>query len=48
MRRRASWKRLEAGEPGGVPMFASLGMPQFVVIVVVLFIFILYTQRHRF
>jgi hypothetical protein len=31
-----------------VPMFTRIGLPQFAVIVVVLVIFIVYTQRHRF
>ena len=29
-------------------MFASIGLPQFGLIVVVLVVFIIYTQRHRF
>jgi hypothetical protein len=29
-------------------MFTSVGLPQFGLIVVVLVIFIIYTQRHRF
>jgi hypothetical protein len=29
-------------------MFTSIGLPQFAIIVVVLVIFIVYTQRHRF
>ena len=29
-------------------MFTSIGVPQFAVIVVVLIVFIIYTQRHRF
>lgn len=29
-------------------MFTSVGMPQFGLIVLVLVIFIIYTQRHRF
>ena len=29
-------------------MFTSVGLPQFAVIVVVLILFILFTQRHRF
>jgi len=29
-------------------MFSHVGVPQFAVIVVVLIVFILYTQRHRF
>ncbi len=29
-------------------MFTSVGLPQFGLIVVVLVIFIVYTQRHRF
>jgi hypothetical protein len=32
----------------GTPMFTSVGLPQFAVIVVVLVVFIIYTQRHRF
>jgi hypothetical protein len=32
----------------GVPMFTRVGLPQFSVIVVVLILFILFTQRHRF
>jgi hypothetical protein len=31
-----------------ISMFTSIGLPQFAVIVVVLIIFIIYTQRHRF
>jgi hypothetical protein len=31
-----------------MPMFTSVGLPQFGLIVVVLVIFIIYTQRHRF
>ena len=31
-----------------MPMFTSIGVPQFAVIIVVLVIFIIYTQRHRF
>jgi hypothetical protein len=31
-----------------VPMFTSIGLPQFAVIVLVLVVFIIYTQRHRF
>jgi hypothetical protein len=29
-------------------MFTTLGLPQFALIVVVLIVFIIYTQRHRF
>jgi hypothetical protein len=29
-------------------MFTHLGLPQFALIVVVLVVFIIYTQRHRF
>jgi len=29
-------------------MFTSIGLPQFSVIVIILVIFIIYTQRHRF
>jgi hypothetical protein len=29
-------------------MFTSIGLPQFGLIVVILVIFIIYTQRHRF
>ncbi len=29
-------------------MFTSVGLPQFGLIVVVLIVFIIYTQRHRF
>jgi hypothetical protein len=29
-------------------MFTSIGLPQFGLIVVVLIVFILFTQRHRF
>ena len=29
-------------------MFTSVGVPQFAVIVVVLIVFIVYSQRHRF
>ena len=29
-------------------MFTSVGVPQFAVIVVVLIVFIIYSQRHRF
>jgi hypothetical protein len=29
-------------------MFTSIGLPQFALIVLVLIIFIIYTQRHRF
>jgi hypothetical protein len=29
-------------------MFTNVGVPQFAVIVVVLVLFIVYTQRHRF
>jgi len=29
-------------------MFTSIGLPQFGLIVVVLVVFIIYTQRHRF
>ena len=29
-------------------MFTSIGLPQFGLIVIVLIIFIIYTQRHRF
>jgi hypothetical protein len=31
-----------------MPMFTSIGLPQFSVIVLVLIVFIIYTQRHRF
>ena len=29
-------------------MFTSIGLPQFGLIVIVLVVFIIYTQRHRF
>jgi hypothetical protein len=29
-------------------MFSQIGLPQFAVIVVVLIVFIIFTQRHRF
>jgi hypothetical protein len=29
-------------------VFTSVGLPQFALIVVVLIVFIIYTQRHRF
>lgn len=29
-------------------MFTTVGLPQFAVIVAVLIVFIIYTQRHRF
>ncbi len=29
-------------------MFTSIGFPQFTLIVVILIVFIVYTQRHRF
>lgn len=29
-------------------MFTSIGLPQFGLIVVILVVFIIYTQRHRF
>jgi len=29
-------------------MFTSIGLPQFALIVVVLVVFIIFTQRHRF
>lgn len=29
-------------------MFTSIGLPQFSIIVLVLIVFIIYTQRHRF
>jgi hypothetical protein len=29
-------------------MFTSIGLPQFSVIVLILIVFIIYTQRHRF
>ena len=31
-----------------MPMFTSIGLPQFALIVVILIVFIAYTQRHRF
>jgi len=31
-----------------MPMFTSIGLPQFTLIVVILIAFIAYTQRHRF
>jgi hypothetical protein len=31
-----------------MPMFTSIGLPQFALIVVILIAFIAYTQRHRF
>jgi hypothetical protein len=31
-----------------MPMFTRIGLPQFGVIVLVLIVFIIYTQRHRF
>jgi Na+/H+ antiporter NhaC len=35
-------------KPGEVTMFSHVGLPQFAVIVVVLIVFLIYTQRHRF
>ena len=29
-------------------MFSQIGLPQFALVVIVLVIFIIYTQRHRF
>jgi hypothetical protein len=37
-----------APSPRHTPMFTSIGLPQFGLIVLVLIIFIIYTQRHRF
>jgi hypothetical protein len=31
-----------------MPMFTSIGLPQFALVVVILIAFIAYTQRHRF
>jgi hypothetical protein len=39
-------------EPGScaeeVPMFTQVGLPQFGLIVLILIVIIIYTQRHRF
>jgi hypothetical protein len=34
--------------PEEISMFTSIGLPQFGLIVLVLVVFIIYTQRHRF
>ena len=42
----ACWNDLKRRERE--PMFTQVGLPQFLVIVVILVIVIVYTQRHRF
>jgi hypothetical protein len=46
--RREHWKAVPVAAEKGMPMFTRIGLPQLALIVVILIVFMIYTQRHRF